>query len=136
MIETPDAAATKTLTTPRGMMRLVLLTYLVQMPALFATEPHEALFAAMKYPSAKDCQTCHCRAKPYGKANGRIGLDEGDIFEPVCGPTGAPELKRVIESGHFSINTNRNGKGRSIHTDAVEMPQITTAGFCGIMKLY
>ena len=59
MTETPDAAATKTLTTPRGMTRLVLLTYLVQTTALFATEPHEALFAAMKYPSAKDCQTCH-----------------------------------------------------------------------------
>ncbi len=77
------------------------------------------------------CVTCHRRAQPYGKVNGRIALEEGDLFAAVYGPTGGKEVQHVIESGLFPVNAVPGREGRAIHTNAVQMPQITTSGFCG-----
>jgi len=77
------------------------------------------------------CVTCHRRKGEFGKENGRLALDEGDLFEPVYGPTGNKELSRVISSGEFAINTERGQPGRAIHTKVKQMGQMSTSGFCG-----
>ena len=77
------------------------------------------------------CVTCHRRAKPYGKVSGRIGIEEGSLFQPMYGPKGNEELRRVIESGDFIVNADTKSTGRNIHTNAFRMSQITTAGYCG-----
>jgi len=77
------------------------------------------------------CVVCHRRTQPFGKVSARFPLAAGDIFEPVYGPTGNKELKRVIESGKYDVVTERGQPGRAIHTDVIWMPQIVTSGFCG-----
>lgn len=77
------------------------------------------------------CIACHRLDRPYGKVSGRLAIVEGDLFEPVFGPTGNEELQRVIDSPDYSVNTVRGQAGRAIHTDAEELPSITTPGFCG-----
>ncbi|MGD2067372.1 MAG: multiheme c-type cytochrome [Gemmatimonadota bacterium] len=77
------------------------------------------------------CVVCHRLEKPYGKVSGRLAIAEGDLFDPVFGPTGNEELNRVIQSDEYSVNTDREGSGRAIHTDAEVLPQISTSGFCG-----
>ncbi|MCZ6520072.1 MAG: multiheme c-type cytochrome, partial [Bacteroidetes bacterium] len=77
------------------------------------------------------CVACHRRKGEFGKESGRLALAEGDLFEPVYGPTGNKELDRVIGSGEFDINTERGQSGRDIHTQAKQMGQMTTSGFCG-----
>lgn len=77
------------------------------------------------------CITCHRRDKAYGKVSGRLAMVEGDVFEPVYGPHGNEELKRVIQSGAYDVNGTRGNAGRSIHADAKELPEISTPAFCG-----
>ena len=77
------------------------------------------------------CVVCHRLDRPFGKVSGRLAIVEGDLFDPVFGPTGNEELNRVIESPDYSVNTDRGAFGRSIHTDVEVLPQITTSGFCG-----
>ena len=76
------------------------------------------------------CIVCHRRPEPYGKVSGRIHIEKGNIFAPVYGPTGDKELKRVIHSGEYEINTDPSKQGRDIHRDIIKFPQITTSGFC------
>ncbi len=77
------------------------------------------------------CIVCHRLENAYGKVSGRLAIVEGDLFDPVFGPTGDAELQRVIESDEFSVNTERGKSGRAIHTRAVRFAQIGTSGFCG-----
>lgn len=76
------------------------------------------------------CIVCHRLEEPYGKVSGRLAIVQGDLFEPVYGPKGNAELKRVIESGEYTINTERGKAGRAIHTDAIRLDQMSTSGFC------
>jgi nitrate/TMAO reductase-like tetraheme cytochrome c subunit len=87
-----------------------------------------------RHPTSREgvtCVVCHRRKQPYGKISGRLGLVEGDIFESVFGPNGNEELRRVIESGEYAINTERGRTGRAIHTNARKLDQMSTSGFCG-----
>ena len=77
------------------------------------------------------CIACHRLDRPYGKISGRLAIVEGDIFDPVYGPSGNSELKRVIESGEYGTNVERGRSGRAIHSDAQRLPQLTESGFCG-----
>ena len=77
------------------------------------------------------CIVCHRLENAYGKVSGRLAIVEGDLFDPVFGPTGGDELQRVLESGEYSVNTERGKSGRAIHTEAVRFAQIGTSGFCG-----
>ncbi|VAW17149.1 hypothetical protein MNBD_BACTEROID05-1217, partial [hydrothermal vent metagenome] len=77
------------------------------------------------------CVVCHRRKLPFGKVNGRFGLVKGDLFEPIYGPNGGEELKRVIESDEYDTNIERGKPGRAIHAEAKKFFQINTAGFCG-----
>ncbi|MCI0699296.1 cytochrome c family protein [candidate division KSB1 bacterium] len=87
-----------------------------------------------RHPTSREgitCVICHRVDKDYGKVSGRLGIVEGDIFEAVYGPTGNKELKRVITSGEYNINTERGKSGRAIHTDVELFKPISTPAFCG-----
>ena len=87
-----------------------------------------------RHPTSREgvtCIVCHRVNKAYGKLSGRLAIVEGDLFEPVYGPTGNAELKRVLESGDFFVNTERGKAGRAIHTDTGKFFQLATSGFCG-----
>ena len=78
------------------------------------------------------CIVCHRINQAYGKESGRMKIVEGDLFEPVYGPTGNKELRRVIESGEYQVNTERGKPGRAIHTDVKKFFRFVTPGFCGV----
>ena len=88
-----------------------------------------------RHPASREgitCIVCHRVDASYGKVSGRFFLVEGDIFDPVYGPSGAHILKEVLEDpDQFIVNTNREKSGRNIHTDAVEHNQMSESGFCG-----
>ena len=86
-----------------------------------------------RHPTSRDgvtCIACHRLKNAYGKVSGRLAIVEGDIFDPVYGPTGDRELKRVIESGEYNVNTERGKAGRAIHTGAIKLDQMRTSAFC------
>ncbi|MCA9319843.1 MAG: cytochrome C [Planctomycetes bacterium] len=77
------------------------------------------------------CIVCHRVNENYGKVSGRRSLVEGDLLEPVFGPTGPGELERIIADGDFRVETTRDGQGRKIHADVNQFFALTTPGFCG-----
>ena len=77
------------------------------------------------------CIVCHRVNQAYGKESGRVKIVEGDLFEPVYGPTGNKELRRVIDSDEYRVNTERGKTGRAIHADAKKFFTLVTPGFCG-----
>lgn len=87
-----------------------------------------------RHPTSREgvtCVVCHRLSEGYSKVSGRLAILEGDLFDPVYGPTGGAELERVIESGDFAVNTVRGQSGRAIHTEARVLPQMTTSAICG-----
>jgi hypothetical protein len=86
-----------------------------------------------RHPTSREgitCIACHRLQNPYGKVSGRLAIVEGDIFDPVFGPTGGSEVRRVIGSGDYNVNTKRGRAGRAIHTNAMKLDQMSTSGFC------
>ena len=97
----------------------------------------EALFMSNsdRHPVSREgitCIVCHRVNRAYGKESGRVKIVEGDLFEPVYGPTGNKELRRVIDSDEYQVNTERGKPGRAIHTDAKKFFTLVTPGFCGV----
>ena len=77
------------------------------------------------------CVVCHRLNQSYGKASGRLALEEGDLFEPVFGPAGGEELERVLSKPEeYRVVTDRDEPGRAIHTEADKFFQLVTPGFC------
>ena len=71
-------------------------------------------------------------ARPTTKVSGRIGLVEGDLLQPVFGPTGNAELARVLDRPtEYRVVTNAEESGRKIHTKIVKFEPISTSTFCG-----
>jgi hypothetical protein len=78
------------------------------------------------------CVVCHRINQNYGKASGRLALQEGDLFSPVYGPTGDEELKRVLSLPEkYRVVTERGEAGRGIHTDIEKFFALSTPSFCG-----
>ncbi|MFQ5349269.1 MAG: multiheme c-type cytochrome [Thermoanaerobaculia bacterium] len=87
-----------------------------------------------RHPTSREgvtCIVCHRVNKAYGKLSGRLAIVEGDLFEPVYGPTGNDEVKRVIESSDYRVNPERGKAGRAIHGRAEQFFTLTQSGFCG-----
>ena len=86
-------------------------------------------------PAAREgitCVSCHRVSKEYGKISGRFALVEGSIFQPVYGPTGDAELKRVLSlPDEYRVVTDPSQQGRAIHTGVVKFVQLDEPGFCG-----
>ncbi|MEM7051182.1 MAG: multiheme c-type cytochrome [Acidobacteriota bacterium] len=86
-----------------------------------------------RHPTSREgvtCVVCHRLNNAYGKLSGRLAIVEGDLFDPVYGPSGNDELARVIESDEFRVNTERGRAGRAIHTRSEKFFQISTSGLC------
>ncbi len=78
------------------------------------------------------CIACHRVSKAYGKISGREAIIEGSIFQPVYGPTGDAELKRVLANpDQYHVVTDPKQQGRAIHKDVVKFFELTEPGFCG-----
>ena len=78
------------------------------------------------------CVVCHRVEHAYNKASGRIALVEGDLLQPVYGPTGDAELKRVLQNtDEYRVVTTAGESGRKIHTEAIKFSPISSSTFCG-----
>ena len=88
-----------------------------------------------RHPTSREgitCVVCHRVENIYNKASGRIALVEGDLLQPVFGPTGNAELARVLKNpGKFRVVTKADESGRKIHTKAVKFAEISSSTFCG-----
>lgn len=88
-----------------------------------------------RHPTSREgisCVVCHRMNTAYGKVSGRFALEEGDLLDPVFGPKGGEELKRVLaDPTKFRVVTNRTDQGRRIHTEAIKFNQISESSFCG-----
>lgn len=88
-----------------------------------------------RHPTSREgisCIVCHRLKNAYGKVSGRFSLVEGDLLEPVYGPHGDAELKRVLSQPEkFRVVTDREKAGRKIHTGVEKFFQLTESSFCG-----
>ena len=87
-----------------------------------------------RHPTSREgitCIVCHRVNRAYGKVSGRRALTQASILEPVYGPSGGSEVRRIIESGEFRVRTTKSGDGRPMHSDAVQFLQLVQPGFCG-----
>ncbi|MEP6662655.1 MAG: multiheme c-type cytochrome [Verrucomicrobiota bacterium] len=88
-----------------------------------------------RHPTSREgitCIVCHREPNAYGKVSGRFALDTGDLLQPVFGPTGDEELKRVLSMPEtYRVVTNRSEAGRKIHGDVKKFFQLREPGFCG-----
>ncbi len=88
-----------------------------------------------RHPTAREgitCVVCHRINKSYNKASGRIPLVEGDIVQPVYGPSSNKELERVLDNTDvYPVVTEADKPGRKIHKEVKQFPTISTPMFCG-----
>ncbi|MDE0960573.1 MAG: multiheme c-type cytochrome [Planctomycetota bacterium] len=88
-----------------------------------------------RHPASREgitCVTCHRMSAPYRKISGRLGIDQGDVFDSVKGPNGNQELSRILNDPQtYKVNTDRNDVGRAIHTEVEKFPEISDPAFCG-----
>ena len=89
-----------------------------------------------RHPASREgitCVICHRVELPYNKASGRIDIVEGDLLQPVYGPKGDAELKRVLsEPQKYRVVTKENEPGRKIHTKVVKFAQLSSSTFCAM----
>lgn len=87
-----------------------------------------------RHPTSREgvtCIACHRVNRNYGKISGRLAIVEGDLFEPVFGPKGDEELKRVLDQPEtYRVTTDRDAPGRAIHTEVERFFPLVTSGFC------
>lgn len=86
-----------------------------------------------RHPASREgitCVSCHRIDGNFGKVVGRFALDEGSIVDPIKGPTGNSNLKKVIESDDYRVVTNLEERGRKIHGDAEKDPFMSASDFC------
>ncbi len=86
-----------------------------------------------RHPTSREgvtCVVCHRVNRAYGKLSGRLAIVQGDIFDPVYGPDGNDEVKRVIASSEYRVNPERGKAGRAIHGKAEKFFTLSNSGFC------
>ena len=87
-----------------------------------------------RHPTSREgisCVVCHRLKNAYGKVSGRFALVEGDLVEPVYGPTGNEELTRVLNDSKYNVTTDREKSGRKIHGEVKKFFQLSKSAFCG-----
>ena len=78
------------------------------------------------------CISCHRVKYNYGKVSGRFAVQKGDLFDPVYGPRGDANLKKVLaQPDKFQVVTKRGEVGRAIHTKVIKFDPLEKSGFCG-----
>ena len=88
-----------------------------------------------RHPASREgitCVVCHRFDQEYGKVSGRVALIEGDLTQPVYGPTDGTVVKAVIEGSGGTLTMDADKSGRKIHGDVGHFPFIGTSGFCAV----
>ncbi|HIO65739.1 MAG TPA: hypothetical protein EYN40_03505 [Planctomycetes bacterium] len=87
-----------------------------------------------RHPASREgitCVICHRMSLPYRKMSGRIGIDQGDLFDPIKGPGGNAELARILSNPReFRVVTDREKLGRGIHVEVEPFFEMTRPSFC------
>jgi nitrate/TMAO reductase-like tetraheme cytochrome c subunit len=87
-----------------------------------------------RHPSAREgvtCVSCHRMNKAFGRVNGRITLEPGDIFSPIFGPTGNAGLQKVLDQPEtFRVTADPKEPGRGIHATVERYFELTKPEFC------
>src|SRR5262245_20837608 len=77
------------------------------------------------------CITCHRVKEQYGKVNGERRVEAGKIFEPVNGSGEKNVIKEILANKEtYSVKTDKDGRGTSIHNGMMTNPQISKSEFC------
>jgi nitrate/TMAO reductase-like tetraheme cytochrome c subunit len=77
------------------------------------------------------CVTCHRVKEQYGKVNGERRVEPGKIFDPVYGSGEKSIIDEIIANKEtYSVKTDKDGRGQSIHNGMMTNPQLTTSEFC------
>ncbi len=87
-----------------------------------------------RHPTSREgvtCVVCHRQNQAYGKISGRLPIVEGNLYEPVFGPSGNRELRRAIEGGDLNLQPDPARPGRGVHAEAREFFQLQRPGMCG-----
>lgn len=88
-----------------------------------------------RHPASREgitCVVCHRLDQEYGKVSGRVALVEGDLTQPVYGPTDGAVVKAAIENSGGTLTMDPEKSGRKIHGDVGHFPFIGTSGFCAV----
>ena len=87
-----------------------------------------------RHPASREgitCVICHRMSLPYRKISGRIGIDQGDLFDPVKGAGGNDELARILSKPEeYRVVTDREKVGRGIHVEVESFFEMTQPSFC------
>jgi hypothetical protein len=78
------------------------------------------------------CITCHRMSQPLGKISGRLPINQGDMTQPVYGPSGNENLAKTLETPGLKITTQANERGRKIHGEVKKFSFLSESGFCGV----
>ena len=86
-----------------------------------------------RHPTSREgitCIVCHRLSQAYGKITGRLALIEGDITQPIYGPTG--DNTALIDAiDQKNLITDKDKAGRKVHKEVSQLFQLTTSGVCG-----
>ena len=86
-----------------------------------------------RHPTSREgitCIVCHRLSKSYGKITGRLAIVEGDLTQPIYGPTGNNDaLADAIAK--VNLKTDKDAAGRKVHEKVTQLFQLTTSGICG-----
>ncbi len=77
------------------------------------------------------CIACHRVNKRLGKISGRLPIVQGDMTEPVYGPSGNANLAKTLKTPGLKVTTERGQRGRKIHKKAEKFSFLSEPGFCG-----
>ncbi len=78
------------------------------------------------------CVACHRIDSDFGNASGRISITKGSLSDPIYGPTGGDELKRILGNADLGLVTDEAERGILIHKDAIKSPVISRSGQCAM----
>ncbi len=79
------------------------------------------------------CIVCHRVNRNFGRASGRMGIVEGDLYQPIYGPHDAAEFKRVLsDSETYHLATSSNQFGRAVHGEVVQFFEMAEPRLCGM----
>ena len=88
-----------------------------------------------RHPTSREgitCITCHRMNRPLGKVSGRLPIVQGDMTQPVYGPSGNENLAITLETPGLKVTIDPDERGRKIHREAQKFEFLTQPGICGI----
>ncbi len=88
-----------------------------------------------RHPTSREgitCITCHRMKEPLGKVSGRLPIEQGDMTQPVYGPSGNENLAKTLETPGLKVTTSPTERGRKIHKEVKKFSFLTEPGFCAV----